>query len=100
MTSGASAYGWEIPFLRVREVEIHHVDLDAGYTPDDWDRRVRHPHPRPARTVLPVAAGLPGGGLAATDGDGRWEVAAAGPTVTGPRSGLVGWLTGRTPGQG
>ncbi len=37
MTSGASAYGWEIPFLRVREVEIHHVDLDAGYTPDDWD---------------------------------------------------------------
>lgn len=24
-------------FGRLREVEIHHVDLDAGYGPEDWD---------------------------------------------------------------
>jgi len=36
LTSGATAYGWEIPLLRVREVQIHHVDLDLGYTPADW----------------------------------------------------------------
>jgi maleylpyruvate isomerase len=25
-----------LPFQRWREVEIHHVDLDLGYTPKDW----------------------------------------------------------------
>ena len=26
----------ELPFRRWREVEIHHVDLDLGYSPADW----------------------------------------------------------------
>jgi maleylpyruvate isomerase len=25
-----------LPFARLREVEIHHVDLDLGYRPSDW----------------------------------------------------------------
>jgi hypothetical protein len=25
-----------LPWARLREVEVHHVDLDAGYTPEDW----------------------------------------------------------------
>ena len=24
------------PLMRVREIEIHHVDLDVGYSPDAW----------------------------------------------------------------
>ncbi|HEY5154224.1 MAG TPA: maleylpyruvate isomerase N-terminal domain-containing protein, partial [Acidimicrobiales bacterium] len=40
----------EIVFRRLREIEVHHVDLDAGYAPSDWsavyvegelDRRLR-----------------------------------------------------------
>ena len=26
----------DLPWVRLREVEIHHVDLDAGYTPRQW----------------------------------------------------------------
>ncbi|HEX6076396.1 MAG TPA: maleylpyruvate isomerase family mycothiol-dependent enzyme [Micromonosporaceae bacterium] len=26
----------DLPWMRLREVEIHHVDLDAGYTPRQW----------------------------------------------------------------
>jgi len=26
----------EIVFRRLREIEVHHVDLDAGYAPTDW----------------------------------------------------------------
>ncbi len=100
MRSGATAYGWEIPRIRVREVEIHHVDLDAGYTPDDWSPDFA------ARTLDQISPffrdnrDCPVGVLAATDGDGRWEVASSGPTLAGPRSALVGWLTGRTAGDG
>jgi maleylpyruvate isomerase len=100
LRSGASAYGWEIPVIRVREVEIHHVDLDAGYTPDDWS-------PGFAARTLDQLAGFfrdsrdcPVGVLQATDAEGRWEVASSGPTLAGPRSALVGWLTGRTAGDG
>src|SRR4051794_27212625 len=25
-----------LPWVRLREVEVHHVDLDAGYTPENW----------------------------------------------------------------
>lgn len=100
MRSGATAYGWEIPRIRVREVELHHVDLDAGYTPDDWSPDFA------ARTLDQISPffrdnrDCPVGVLAATDGDGRWEVASSGPTLAGPRSALVGWLTGRTSGDG
>jgi maleylpyruvate isomerase len=100
LRSGARAYGWEIPVIRVRELEIHHVDLDAGYTPDDWSPDFA------ARTLDQLSPffrdnrDCPVGVLAATDGDGRWEVATAGPTLAGPRSALVGWLTGRTSGEG
>lgn len=100
LRSGATAYGWEIPAIRIREVEIHHVDLDAGYTPDDWSPAFA------ARTLDQLSPffrdnrDCPVGVLAATDGDGRWEVAASGPTLAGSRAALVGWLVGRTSGEG
>ena len=80
---GATAYGWEIPLMRIREVEIHHVDLDAGYTPDDWSAEFA------ARTLDQLAPffrearDCPVGVLVATDADGRWEVAADGPVLDG-----------------
>lgn len=100
LTSGATAYGWEIPLLRVREVEIHHVDLDLGYTPSDWAPDFA------ARTLDQIsplfrdARDCPVGVLVATDAEGRWEVAGQGPELAGPRTALVGWLTGRTAGEG
>ena len=34
--SGQPAALRKIPFRRWKEVEIHHVDLDLGYEPEDW----------------------------------------------------------------
>jgi maleylpyruvate isomerase len=100
MTSGASMYGWEIPVVRVREVEIHHVDVAAGYTPADWG-------PQFAVRTLDQLAPLfrdsrdcPVSTLVATDGKGRWQVAAGGPELEGTSVDLVAWLVGRSPGTG
>jgi maleylpyruvate isomerase len=100
LRSGATAAGWEIPLLRVREVEIHHVDLGAGYTTADWGR------PFAVRTLdqlapfFRAARDSPVGVLVATDGAGRWQVAADGPELAGPAVELAAWLVGRSPGQG
>lgn len=99
LSSGATAYGWEIPFLRVREVEIHHVDLDAGYSPDDWSPEFA------ARTLDQLspffreARECPVGTLQDDQG-GTWQVAPSGPTLRGPVRELVAWLTGRSRGEG
>ena len=100
MASGATAYGWEIPVLRVREVEIHHVDLDMGYTPDDWTPEFAGRTLDQLSPLFRDARDCPVGVLQEIDGDGRWEVAAAGPQLTGTRASLVAWLTGRTAGEG
>lgn len=100
MLRGATAYGWEIPLIRVREVEIHHVDLATGYTHRDWDAAFA------ARTLDQLAPffrrarDCPVGVLVATDAEARWEVAAGGPELSGPVTELAAWLVGRSPGEG
>lgn len=87
-----------VPLMRVREVEIHHADLDAGYSPADWPedfrvlllesmtkRRYREPF-----TVRPE------------DVDRSWHYGegGGGPVVTGTSHALGWWLTGRGAGEG
>ena len=92
-----------VPLMRVREVEIHHADLDAGYTAEDWpegfrtlllDSMTKRPYPAPF-VVRP------------TDLAGTWEYGEAGgqaggtvPVVTGPAAAAGWWLTGRGSGEG
>ncbi|GAA1449429.1 maleylpyruvate isomerase family mycothiol-dependent enzyme [Mycobacterium cookii] len=91
-----------IPLMRVREVEIHHADLDAGYTAADWsedfvvlllESMTRRPYPTPF-TVL------------ATDLDRSWHYGERGPgapdepLVIGGAAALAWWLTGRGSGEG
>lgn len=54
MSSGIWALS-ELPFRRWREVEIHHVDLNLGYTPDDWPED--YVDAELTRTVAGLAAG-------------------------------------------
>jgi maleylpyruvate isomerase len=56
---GRTVYGDELPvaalpFGRMREVEVHLVDLGLGYTPDQW------PHELAARWLPELLSGLPG----------------------------------------
>jgi maleylpyruvate isomerase len=86
--------------MRLRELEIHHVDLDAGYTTRDWPeafavllldamtKRVDPPvrfevRPLDDHRVWTLGSGDEGG----VDGGGE--------VVTGPAADLGWWLTGR-----
>jgi len=86
-----------VPGMRLREVEIHHADLAAGYSRADWSpafatllldsmtKRASWSQPFRARP---------------TDVDGVWEFGEGGPTVTGTAADLGWWLTGRGSGEG
>ncbi|MBB6625969.1 maleylpyruvate isomerase family mycothiol-dependent enzyme [Nocardioides sp. KIGAM211] len=86
-----------VPEMRLREVEIHHVDLAAGPTHTDWS-------PGFAALVLDAMSSRPRGphGLTAdpTDLDRTWTYDEGGPVVTGTAADLAWWLTGRGRGEG
>ncbi|MFD8732268.1 maleylpyruvate isomerase family mycothiol-dependent enzyme [Streptomyces sp. NPDC059611] len=102
LRNGVTDSASRIPFRRLIEVEIHHVDLDVGYELEDLpadftereiafltDRFAGHPDV-PATTV--------------TAEDGRtWTTGggAEGPAVSvrGTAAGLLGWLAGRRDGS-
>ncbi len=87
-----------VALMRVREVEIHHADLGAGYSPVDWpepfrvlllDSMTKRPYPAPF-SVHP------------TDLDRTWHYGegTGGAVVTGTSADLGWWLTGRGTGEG
>lgn len=89
-----------VPLMRWREVEIHHADLDAGYSRTDWtddfavallDSMAHRPWLRPGR-------------LDATDLGRSWEYGDPSggdvPTITGRARDLGWWATGRGTGEG
>lgn len=102
--TGAGGAGEQIPgrrilWLRLRELELHHVDLDAGYLPADWpgpfvnralDETVRSFARRD--DVPPVTVDVEGG---LTEHLGT----AGGVRVTGSAAAVLAWLTGRSEGH-
>ena len=86
-------------FGRLREVEIHHVDLRAAYRPADWDAAF-------VRTVLEevparLGPGAPEAFVAeAVDVDARVTVGegTAAVVVRGTAHSLLAWLLGRSDG--
>lgn len=83
--------------MRWREVEIHHADLDRGYSRQDW--------PSTFRSALLASAGqraFPSPfQVAPTDLPDRVSCGGSGgPTVTGTAADLGWWLTGRGSGEG
>jgi maleylpyruvate isomerase len=86
-----------VPGMRLREVEIHHADLDAGYTRGDWS-------PEFATLLLDSMAKRGGWTepfrVRPTDVQGTWAFGEGGPTVTGTAADLGWWLTGRGSGEG
>jgi maleylpyruvate isomerase len=83
---------------RLREVEIHHVDLAAGYSPADWsgefadDLLTKVIPAFVARDMTPVV-------LTSTDSGQNWEIGSRGVRVSGTTSDLLAWLIGRSHGD-
>jgi maleylpyruvate isomerase len=80
-----------LPFMRVREVVYHHVDLDVGFGFGDVEpellavfledevKRLRHADPVPNLTI------------STTEGE-QWTVGLGTAQVSGDRSAVLGWL--------
>jgi maleylpyruvate isomerase len=88
-----------LPWVRLREIEVHHVDLAARYTPTDWSdafalRLLREvvadaARDAPAMVLRPYGTDHP-----LTIGD-----AENAPVVGGPTRALAAWLAGRGDGS-
>ncbi len=85
--------------MRLREVEIHHVDLAAAYDRGDWPSAFAALLVDGALARRAAQGGEPEFSVRATDLDREWD-AGAGPTVSGTAADLGWWLTGRGRGEG
>lgn len=100
----------EIPFMRWREVEIHHADLGLGYGPNNWPAEFTSylfataAYDRDGITLMTLTAtDGPRFALTATPEVGEsagWPVARALPEISGSMADLAWWLIGRGTGEG
>ncbi|MCM4081333.1 maleylpyruvate isomerase family mycothiol-dependent enzyme [Paractinoplanes hotanensis] len=84
-----------VPWTRLREVTVHHVDLGLGYTPADWSdafalRLLREIVAGAGADAHPLQLRPYGIEHVLTIGD-----AADAPVVGGPTKSIAAWLTGR-----
>jgi len=87
---------------RLREVEVHHVDLSAGYRAADWSAAYSQRLLYEVVSDFNARTGVPAMVLRC-DGEARELVVGerdGAPMVSGPAGELAGWLIGRTPGEG
>lgn len=99
---GARQPAARVVWRRLREVEVHHVDLDAGYTPADWPAAFSHRLLHEVVTGFAERDDAPALLLRPTDTGhevtiGRSDGAV---TVVGPAQAVVAWLIGRSSGEG
>ena len=87
---------------RRAEVEIHHVDLDVGYSPDDWPADFSLALVKQRQDEMAaLPQGCPSMVLSATDVDGLWKFGVTqGPEIRGTVGLLAWWLVGRGGGRG
>ncbi|WP_188193851.1 maleylpyruvate isomerase N-terminal domain-containing protein [Nonomuraea sp. SYSU D8015] len=118
---------WYVLVRRLREIGFHHVDLDAGYRPDDWPepfvRRELHDclatwsHERSTVSEIVLLADRASTRTTAEPAEAcgepphppdehpshviaRWRDLGTGPAVQGMPRDILAWLTGRSDGKG
>ncbi len=93
--SGAPVRAADLAAVRIREIEIHRVDLAAEYQPVDWSTTFT------LRTLGQLAPffreqrEVPAQVLRSVDSGRCWEVGTTGPDLLGTESDLLAWLLGR-----
>ncbi len=102
--TGPGAGGPPVParrvmWLRLREVEIHHVDLDAGYTAANWPAQFVARALREAIRALGRRDDV-APFTAVVDGTPERVGTGGSTTVRGPAPAVLAWLTGRSTGDG
>jgi maleylpyruvate isomerase len=87
-----------VPWARLREVEVHHVDLGDRYTPADWSDAFAL---RLLREIVNGTSGGPAMILRPWGVEHPFHVGASSdgaPVVGGPTKSLAAWLAGRADG--
>lgn len=87
----------EVPWMRIREVWLHSVDLAGGATIDDVPDGVLDLLLDDVTATLSAKEGCPSLELAPIDRSRTWRLGpdGDGSTIATPAADLVGWLTGR-----
>lgn len=96
MRGGLLVDATRLPFLRLREVVFHHVDLQSGFDFGDVEDELLRRFVEDAVERLQRDERAPGLELVSDAGD-RWTVGGGGPRVEGSLAGLVLWLARRRP---
>ncbi|MFH8980410.1 maleylpyruvate isomerase family mycothiol-dependent enzyme [Streptomyces varsoviensis] len=103
MRNGVTDQAARLPYRRLVEVELHHVDLGIGYGLDDLPAAfVTREIAFMAGVKLAGRAEVPALRLTASDGS-SWRTGREDgdvTTVTGSPTDLLGWLVGRADGAG
>jgi len=92
MRRGRKVLGEQLPTLRLMEVVIHHVDLDAGYTFADADPGFVKRAIGNSVTRMTASAEAPAVTLRSDEGD-TWSIGDGSQVVTGSNAALLLWLT-------
>lgn len=103
LRSGRVVAAAEIPWRRLIEVRLHHVDLDAGHTPDDLPAGFADRELAWIVDGLTAHEGVAPVRLRDTGTGASWDLGAAEEpelTVSGPARTLLAWVSGRGPGDG
>lgn len=96
--SGAAIPARRVVWLRLRELELHHVDLDAGYSPADWPPAFVSRALGEAMRAVGRRDDVPSF-TAVVDGT-REAVGTGGEfAVHGSAAAMLAWLTGRSSGS-
>lgn len=86
---------WHTLVRRWREVEVHHVDLAAGYTPEHWP--ADYLATELVDTLTAWRADGPAVGVVQTAGPDLAIRVGIGPDAAGRACDVLAWLAGRTP---
>ncbi|GAA4237255.1 maleylpyruvate isomerase [Streptosporangium album] len=92
---GRTVPATEIPWMRVREVWVHAVDLGAGARFDDFPPDLVDALLTDVTQSRLRRGQEPSFTLAPHDRDRTWGADASGPHVTGPAARIAAWMTGR-----
>lgn len=99
----------KIPWWRLEEILIHHVDLDTGFTPAHWSTDFTGPElemtadrfaDESYNSVAATAFRLHAEDTGRSCGVGCDPADKDHPLVRGPEAGLLAWLLGRSNGDG
>lgn len=80
-----------LPFMRLREVVVHHIDLDAGFGFEDVDDDISRLLLSDTLDRLRATQGAPALTIETSEGD-HGVIGAGGTQVTGPRASVLRWL--------